>query len=183
MQTVADYSPCRCCTPGAHGRQRVKTPPPVDVAAVLTEVIKYAAVALLAFVIGKISQWFAGYRKSTELVQEVATEMHALTKSVTDLRGGVEQRLDDLERQVESRFTSIEQVLHRFRNRMHTIVTRQEVRIGRLEERQRLFLLMQVGREKMEELETLMPSVSTTRDMPDFEGDGQDSMAESEGAG
>ena len=42
---------------------------------------------------------------------------------------------------------------------------------------------MQVGREKMEELETLMPSVSTTRDMPDFEGDGQDSMAESEGAG
>lgn len=135
---------------------------PIDLGAVLTEVAKYAAVGLVAFGAGLVSRWWRGYQNSNLLISELVTSMGEVKAKVESLKGDLDTRMDEMESRVNQRFAGLEgqfddwgRGVHQWKNDTQAVVNRQEVRLEVLEERLRMFMLLSVGRERMEEMEAL----------------------------
>lgn len=142
--------------------------PLIDTAAVLTELVKWAALLAAGTVLGITTDWFKGYRKSLAVQQQLLKEVQDSRGDMAEFKSTVNTQIGELKQNVEHRFEELEQSLkerdeslHRFKGDTQTILNRQAVQIGRMQERLRMLLVIQFGSKRAEELEALLPSDDT----------------------
>lgn len=129
----------------------------VDLGAVATKVVEWLAIFALGGLVTGVVAYFRSQRKVAQDVKSLTTAVQEGTKAVNQLRQSVDHRMDEVEDRFDRQFADLQGSFKEWRGETQSIISGQETRVVRLEERLRAFMLTVVGRARLGEIETMLP--------------------------